>query len=368
MVKTAETFIVDVEPVGRRTEAHEGDTLLAATQAAGVGLTALCGGIGACDTCRVRLVAGKLSRPTLVEEGIFSDDELRAGWRLACQAEPLSDVKIDIPAESLTAPQRLQIEGESESIALDPVITVVDLHLSVPTAHDLRADETRINDGLRALGHTPVAISVPMLGYAAEQLRARGWSARLAIRDGSALVGLLNGDHPPLGLAVDIGTTSLAAYLVDLATGGILAKTGAMNPQIAYGEDVISRIMYIDQHPGDRPGLQRRVVAGLNELVHMLCAEVGAVPEEIVDAVLVGNTAMHHIVSGLPVQQLGEAPYVPAASGALEFPAHSIGLTLSPGAIVYMPPNIAGYVGADHVAVLLATGLWNTTGTKLAID
>ena len=163
------------------------------------------------------------------------------------------------------------------------------------------------------------------------------------------------------GLAVDIGTTKLAAYLVDLATGHTVAKTGEMNPQIGYGEDVISRIGYCAEHADGRIVLQARLVETLNTLVTQLCHEAGATQPQIVDAVVVGNTAMHHLFAGLPVDQLGRAPYVAAVSDPLDLRAADLGLVLAPGASVHLPANIAGFVGADHVAMALATGAWEET-------
>jgi uncharacterized 2Fe-2S/4Fe-4S cluster protein (DUF4445 family) len=174
-------------------------------------------------------------------------------------------------------------------------------------------------------------------------------------------------------LAVDVGTTKLAAYLCNLQTGRTLAKTGAMNPQTSFGEDVISRISYANNTRNGRKILQTRLVETLNQLIQDLCSRVNETnldikPEYIVEAVVVGNTAMHHLFAGLPVHQLGTAPYVPAASESLEIDANRIGLNIAPGAKVFLPPNIAGYVGADHVAMLLATGIWPSSKTKIALD
>jgi uncharacterized 2Fe-2S/4Fe-4S cluster protein (DUF4445 family) len=354
---------VDFQPVGRRVEVDESDTLLEAAQRAGVELIALCGGIGACDTCRVRLVAGQLTPTTLTEDGEFSPEELADGWRLACQSHPLSDVKIDVPPESLTTAQRLELEGVDSEIDFDPVIMALDVQLPSPTLDDLRADLTRLYDTCG-----PLTINIPALKQLPLTLRENDWQVRLAVRHGREIVAVLPPETPLLGFAIDIGTTGLAAYLVDFATGDILSKTGAMNPQIAYGEDVVSRIVYINEHPGDAALLQKRLIAALNDMIASLCQEANAQPERIVEAVLVGNTAMHHIVAGLPVRQLGEAPYLPVSIDTLEFPATTIGLNLAPGATVYMPPVIAGYVGADHIAMLLATGTWRTDKTVVAVD
>jgi uncharacterized 2Fe-2S/4Fe-4S cluster protein (DUF4445 family) len=368
MTQPSKLCIVDLEPVGRRAEARPGDTLLDVAQRAGVEIVSVCGGAGLCDTCRVRVVEGRLSPPSLVEEGEFSAAELAQGWRLACQAEVLGDVRVDIPPESLTTPQRLQVEGEAAALDFDPVITALDVTLDPPTLHDLRPDLARLEAALARAGAGPLALRHAALIALPDALRAHGWRARLAVREGREVVAVLPPGTPLLGLAVDIGTTKVAAYLVDLASGEIAAKAGAMNPQIAYGEDVISRILFVNTHPDERDLLQRRIAEALNGLVAELCAEAGAQPGQVVEAVVVGNTAMHHIFAGLPVRQLGEAPYIPVTGDALTFDAAAAGLRLAPGAYVYLPPNIAGYVGADHVAMLLATDAWRTPRTVVAID
>ena len=282
-----EQFQIDFEPLGRRTNVLPGQNLLDAAQSAGVGLASVCGGVGTCEECRVRLASGKLTPLSLIEQAVLSQADIVAGIRLACQAEPLSDVKLDIPPESLTAAQRLQLDGEETLTDLNPIV------------------------------HKP-------------------------------------GAH---GLAVDIGTTKLAAYLIDLETGQTKARAGAMNPQIAYGEDVISRIAFAGREQGGARKLQSVLIDSLNGLITVLCNESHVSSASILDAVLVGNTAMHHLFAGLPVEQLGHAPFSPATTVEINIPAKDLGLNLGANANVYLPPVIAGYVGADHVAMLLATGI-----------
>ena len=293
-----ELFQIDFEPLGRRGQARSGQTLLDAAQSAGVGLASVCGGVGTCEECRVRLASGKLTPPTLVEEAVLSKADLSAGIRLACQAEPLSDVKLDIPPESLTASQRLQLDGEETHLLPQPAVHSVGAH----------------------------------------------------------------------GLAVDIGTTKLAAYLVDLSTGTTVARAGAMNPQIAFGEDVISRIAYAGREPGGAQTLQSILMETLNTMLAGMCAEANIPPASVLDAVLVGNTAMHHLFAGLPVEQLGHAPFAPATTQPLAITAAELGLNLGAGANIYLPPVIAGYVGADHVSMLLATDVWKSAGNVIALD
>ncbi len=172
----------------------------------------------------------------------------------------------------------------------------------------------------------------------------------------------------PLGLAVDLGTTKIAAYLLDLGTGRTLAAKGMMNPQIAHGEDIITRMAATLKSPKMTERFQSLVVEALNAAMAEMCRECQQQPNQIVNLVVVGNTAMHHLFLGLPVRQLGRAPYVPAVSLAQEVKARELGLDCASGAYVHLPPNIAGYVGSDHVAMLLVTGMQTKQGVVLAID
>jgi len=355
---------VDFEPVGRRIDVASGANLLEAAQAAGVQLSSLCGGFGSCDTCKIRLVKGKVSKHTLEELAALSEEEIAAGYRLACQTVPHSDVKVDIPPESLATPQRLQVEGQEIEIDLDPIVKRLDIELEPATLRDLQADDVRVKLAVELAGIKNPEIRMPVMKDLSERLRAQKWVASLALRE-KEIVAVLPVSSRLLGLSVDVGTTKVAAYLVDLADGSTLAKVGAMNPQVAYGEDVISRIAYTNQHKNI---LHERIIETLNTMISELCQIGGAKREQIVEAVVVGNTAMHHLFLGLPVRQLGEAPYVPAVGEAVNVLAADIGLRLAPGAYVYLPPNVAGYVGADHVAMVLASGVWETRKTTLALD
>jgi uncharacterized 2Fe-2S/4Fe-4S cluster protein (DUF4445 family) len=193
------------------------------------------------------------------------------------------------------------------------------------------------------------------------------WAVKVAVRE-DEVIGVFPQGTSLLGLAIDIGTTKVAAYLVDLETGRTLAKAGEMNPQIGYGEDVIARISYVIDNPGGAQVLQQVLVEVLNKLGTQLCEEVGLNPSQIVEVVAVGNTAMHHLLAGFPVAQLGLAPYVPAVSVPYDLRAADIGLVTAPAAYVHLPPNIAGYVGADHVAMVLATDISEAADTVVALD
>jgi uncharacterized 2Fe-2S/4Fe-4S cluster protein (DUF4445 family) len=365
--------IINFQPIGRRVPCRSNDSLLSAAQASGIDIASICGGVGICNSCKIRLIYGVLNPVTIEEQDIFTEQEIEAGFRLACQCFPQSDLTIEIPPESLTAPQRLQLEGLGHNVRIEPSVVAVDLSIPEPTIDDLRADTTRLNDALLEAGfRPPIQYAPPVLETLSGQLRSNRWNIRMAMRK-KLVIAALPASTQLLGLAVDIGTTKLAAYLCRLQDGEIIAKAGAMNPQTAFGEDVISRISYTDSHDNGRKTLQSRLVETLNQLVHDLCERVSnenrpTTPDQIVEAVVVGNTAMHHLFAGLPVHQLGVAPYVPAVSEPMEIEADRIGLDIASGAIVYLPANIAGYVGADHVAMLLATGAWSASKTTIALD
>lgn len=397
MTTTDPHHLIDFQPIGRRVQVPAGTDLLTAAQLAGVDLLAVCGGMGICGACRVRLVSGELTPLTASEEEALDATQVAQGYRLACQAAPLSDVRLDVPPESLPAGQRLQVEGVAEAQELDPAVKAVDLAVQPPGLHDLRSDFTRVLQGLAgsevlaqdkpAAPGEPAAPDASMAAHSqlSAALRENDWQVRLAlgerpdgaVRQRRYLAGTFARSTALLGLAVDMGSTKLAFYLVDLASGATLATAGVMNPQIAYGEDVVSRIAFANKSEENRRLLQARLVETINQAVIDLCEQANAnAPDvvcaqpgdQIVDAVMVGNTAMHHFFCGLPVSQLGASPYVPSVSEPLWVRAEEIGLAFAPGARVYLPPNIAGYVGADHTAALLSSRIYLDGAPRLLVD
>lgn len=361
-------YTIDFEPIGRRGVCPDGLSLLDAARLLGVDLVNICGGAGTCGRCRVQVLEGRVSEATEVERRELRPAELAGGLRLACQTFPLADCRLCVPAESLTAPQRAQVSGLADETRPDPLVRAWPVAMTLPDLKDQRSDADRL---LAAVGEKSglkdLVLGLPMLRVVPPRLRAWGWKAH-AITRGSEVIGLFAGPAPLLGLAVDLGTTKIAAYLMDLSSGRTLAARGVMNPQISYGEDVISRLTLALKGPSEAGRLKDLVVDALNALTAEMCAEVQAEPEAVVEAVVVGNTAMHHLFVGLPVEQLARAPYVPAAQVGLDLKARDLGLALSPGAYVHLLPNIAGFVGADHVAMLLATRMDECEGVCLALD
>jgi uncharacterized 2Fe-2S/4Fe-4S cluster protein (DUF4445 family) len=289
-------------------------------------------------------------------------EEVADGCRLACQIRVLSDISVHVPPESITIPQKIQVAGAEVEVPFEPAVKDCLVALKPATIGDSRSDWERLAHEVQNMLSQPLRTADLMaLRKLPSLLRENNWTVRVSVRNGEVVdVRPLN--KSPFGLAVDLGTTKIAAYLIDLEDGNTLASDGIENPQIAFGEDVITRISYAMEHGGIT--LQQAVIEGLNQLIAKLCPE----PERIVEITLVGNTAMNHLFLGLPVKQLGVAPYLPAVQGSLDVKARDIGLNTAPGAYVHLLPNVAGFIGADHTAMILATGIYKTDKTVLGLD
>ena len=385
------TAWIDLQPIGRRGQVPVGTTILDAARSLGVAIAAVCGGKGTCGRCKVTPV-GQVSPPTETELSRLASEELFQGFRLACEARIRGDARVIVSPESLTAQQRVQVEALSDDLTVAPPIAIHDLHVPRASLEDLRSDWLRVCQALETGsgtcgsrdGDSETASSAPsprspssiprpptpdwtVLRELPSALRENDWTLRVCRRQ-QEIVSLLPTGSSPLGVAIDVGTTTLAAYLADLETGRTLATAGVPNPQIAYGEDVMSRIGYAVRGSDESTQLQRVLVETLSHMVADLTSQVSASTSRVVEYVVVGNTAMHHLFLGLPVRQLGLAPYVAAINEALDVKARDLGLPSSGGAYVHLLPNVAGFVGADHVAMLLATeSLWSNH-TAIALD
>ena len=361
-------YQIDFEPLGRRGQCQDNEPLLACARRLGAGIISLCGGKGKCHACKVQILTGNVSPPTPSELEVFSSRELEDGWRLACQTYPISDGKVSVPAESVTTLQRIQVEGLEITVHPEPMVRAYRLQLPPPSLSDPQADADRLLQVLNQQHQLPCSqVDIDALRILSPGLRSWNWQCQATVRNDEVIAVSPWPSHL-LGLAIDLGTTKIAGYLVDLSAGRTLAAKGIMNPQISYGEDIISRITSVIESPAKSAELQKLVVDALNELANDLCTEVGAKTEEIVEAVVVGNTAMHHLFLGLPVRQLAYSPFVPAVSQAVDIKVRDLGLHMASGAYVHILPNIAGFVGADHVAMLLATEVWQAEGPTVALD
>ena len=361
-------FTIDFEPVGRRGECQSNESLMACAHRLGVGISSVCGGKGTCHSCKVQVLGGTVSKPTPNEREVFTPQELKLGWRLACQTYPLNDCKLTVPPESMTTTQRVQIEGLEIKVTPEPPVRAYHIKMEAPSLSAPDADADRLLQVLNQQYRLNCSkIDINVLRTLSTQIRSWNWEFQAVVRN-NEVIALLPKASRHLGLAIDLGTTKIAGYLVNLDDGHTLAAKGAMNPQISHGEDIISRITGVVHSPDDGVLLQKLVVEAINKLCAELCAEANTATEEIVEAVVVGNTAMHHLFLRLPVRQLALSPFVPAVSDALDIKAGDLGLHIAPGAYVHLLPNIAGFVGADHVAMLLATEVLLAKGPIVTLD
>ncbi|MBN2033119.1 MAG: DUF4445 domain-containing protein [Deltaproteobacteria bacterium] len=361
-------YRIDFQPLGRRGECATGESVQECSLKAGVGMTNICGGKGKCRSCRLRVLKGCVSEPTSSERDFFSAQELEAGWRLGCQVYPLADCSVYVPPESMTTPQRTQVEGLEIRVQPDPPVLCYKVDLVAPDLSDLTADADRLLQGLlQKHGVACRKVDEAVLRSLSMDLRDSEWQCHVGVRS-DEVISLRSLPGPNLGLAIDLGTTKIAGYLVDLENGKRLSSKGMMNPQISFGEDVITRIGEALRSLEKAAEIQKTVVEALNRLTRELCDEAGCVPEQILEAEVGCNTAMHHLLLGLPVKQLITAPYVPAASFAIELKTRDLGLNIAPGAYIHMLPNVAGFVGGDHVAMLLASEAFDRKELVLALD
>jgi uncharacterized 2Fe-2S/4Fe-4S cluster protein (DUF4445 family) len=357
------------QPSGRRGGIPEGTTVLEAARMLGVGIEALCSGQKSCGKCLVRLETGRFERygiasgpghlsPFTAEEAPFiGERERQEGYRLACAASVLGDLLLFVPETSRTGAQVVRKEAGLRETDLNPAVRLFTVTLAPPGLTDARGDYERLAEALCASCGLPAppAIDRPALLALPAALRRGNWTVTAALWMEQEILAVFPGrQEEAWGLAVDIGTTTVAGYLCSLATGSIAAVGSLMNPQVAFGEDVISRITYATEHPGGLAKLHGAIIGGLNGLIRSVTAEAGLAPEDLLDLTVVGNTAMHHLFLGIDPASLGRAPFPPAIHRSLDLKARDLGIAVHAGATVHVLPIEAGFVGADNVGVLVA--------------
>ena len=359
-------YQIEFEPIGRRGKGRENATILECARELGIGLTSICGGQGTCGGCRIQIIKGDVEPVAAKEKELFSPEQLAQGWRLACRALLKSDTRIYIPPESMNTRQRMQTESREPIAALNPAVRTYDFKLKPPFLEDSRSDVSRLLESLpRQIKSSTADISI--LRTLSSRIREWNWTGRVSLR-ANEIISIAPPGSPEIGFAVDVGTTKIAAYLVNLRNGDTLASDSMMNPQISYGEDVISRMRAAMKSPEEASRLSNLIINSLDDLAAGMCRKINARTSDILDCVIVGNTAMQHLMLELPVKQLGGAPYIPAVTDPLDIKARDIGLHLAEGAYIHILPNIAGFVGADHVSVLLAARADRISRPTICID
>lgn len=384
----ARTFKVIFQPAGRRGEIEEGTTILNAAQRLGVDLEALCGDKKVCGKCKVRIEEGYFEKDN-IESGMAhitplepTADELKhirpedgPGVRLACSCEVHGDLKVFVPERSRAGKQVVRKAAKELSISLDPAVRKYTLTFVPPTLHDMTTgDYERVIKAMEeTYGIMGLVFDYQALLGLQDALREGEWTITVTVWMGREIVKVEPG-HVDVcyGLAVDIGTTTCVGYLCDLSTGKVINTESIMNPQVPYGEDVMSRITYAMTNPDGLKTMQDAIVTGLNEIIDKVVGEIrkdGPNPGfAIDDLTIVFNTAMHHIFLGLNPVYIGRSPFIPAVQRSLDLKARDLGLRINPGSFIHVLPIEAGFVGADNVGVLIAQEQYFQDDVVLIID
>ncbi|HXY62147.1 MAG TPA: ASKHA domain-containing protein [Nitrospirota bacterium] len=374
------------QPSGRRGEVEEGKTILEAAQSLGVDIEGLCGNKKVCGKCKVRIEEGYFEKdnidsgmahlsPLTEAEKKHITPEDGPGIRLSCTAEVHGDVKVFVPERSRAGKQVVRKAAKELTIKLDPAVKKYNIELVAPTLHDMTTgDWERVLKFLEDdYGLKGLTFDYMVLKDLQNILRKGAWKATVTVWMDREIIKV----EPEFvdasyGLAVDIGTTTCVGYLTDLNTGKVVNTESMMNPQVPYGEDVMSRITYAMSNSGGLETMQKAIIQGLNEIIEGVVKEIkkdGPHPGYIIDDLtIVFNTAMHHIFLGLNPEFIGRSPFIPAVQNSLDIKARDLGLKINPAAYIHVLPIEAGFVGADNVGVLIAEEPYNQDENVLIID
>ena len=372
-------------PSGRRGHVPAGTTVLQAARTLGVDIDSVCGGRALCGRCQVDVGTGEFAKHgissgpdslcgvTAVETRYADKKGLAEGRRLSCQSTLVSDVVIDVPPESQVHNQLVRKAADDRQIEMDPIIRLCLVEVREPDMHEPSGDLRRLVEALRAQWPDRVSGEIGCDLYILQQLqpvlRTGKWQVTVALRDGNRIVGIWPGLKDRVaGVAIDVGSTTMSAHLCDMVTGDVLASTGAMNPQIRFGEDLMSRVSYGIMNPGGHLEMTEAVIDGLQKLISGAAEQAGMVADDVVEVVLVGNPVMHHLLLGIDPIELGGAPFALAVDTAMEIKADEINLSLNKGSRIYILPCIAGHVGADAAGVVLAEAPQDGSDVQLLID
>jgi len=379
-------YKVIFQPSGRRGEIEEGKTILEAAQALGVDIEGLCGNKKVCGKCKVRIEEGYFEKDN-IESGMahlspLTDTERKhikpedgPGIRLSCNAAIHGDIKVFVPERSRAGKQIVRKAAKELTIAIDPAVKKYNIVLTPPTLHDMTVgDYERVLQSLKDnYGLTGLTFDFLALRNLQTVLREGEWNATATVWMDREIIKVEPGFvEQSYGLAVDIGTTTCVGYLTDLDTGKVVSTESIMNPQVPYGEDVMSRITYAMSNVDGLEIMQKAIIAGLNDICQRVAAEIGKkgpnAAHVIDDLTIVFNTAMHHIFLGMDPIYIGRSPFIPAVQNSLDIKARDLGLQIAPGAYIHVLPIEAGFVGADNVGVLIAEEPYNQDEMVLIID
>ncbi|MBZ9760156.1 ASKHA domain-containing protein [Mesorhizobium sp. CA8] len=374
-------------PSGKRGRFPVGTPVLDAARQLGVYVESVCGGRATCGRCQIEVQEGNFAKHKIVssndhispkgakEERYERVRGLPERRRLSCSTQILGDLVIDVPQDTVINAQTIRKDADTRVIARDTAIRMCYVEIEEPDMHKPLGDLDRLKIALmKDWGFKNLEFDFYLMPQVQGILRKGNWTATAAIHkdadsDIARVIALWPGlKNEAYGLACDIGSTTIAMHLVSLLSGRVAASSGTSNPQIRFGEDLMSRVSYVMMNPDGREGMTVAVREAVSGLVDKVCAEGNVQRADILDSVFVGNPIMHHLFLGIDPTELGGAPFALAVSGAVRIKASDIGLKLNQGARLYMLPCIAGHVGADAAAVTLSEGPHRQDEMMLIVD
>ena len=384
----ATTALVVFTPSGKRGRFPLGTPILTAARQLGVDLDTVCGGRGICGRCQitpsfgefpkhgVTVASENISAWNKVEERYKSKRSIKDGRRLGCQAVISGDLVVDVPPDSQVHKQLVRKRAESREIRLDPATRLYYVEVEEPDMHNPKGDLERLLDALfDQWGLANIIGDLRTLQMIQPALREGKWKVTCAVymgrgRSNGRIVNIWPGIYTGgiYGVAFDIGSTTIAGHLVNLRNGSVKASAGLMNPQIRFGEDLMSRVSYSMMNPGGAADMTEAVREAINALIGQLCAEAMIDRADVLEGVFVGNPVMHHLMLGIDPVELGGAPFALATSDGMTLWAAELGLSMHPDARVYVLPCIAGHVGADAAAVVLSEAPHMQDELMLVVD
>jgi uncharacterized 2Fe-2S/4Fe-4S cluster protein (DUF4445 family) len=373
-------------PSGKRGRFPIGTPVLQAARALGVDIDSVCGGRAICGRCQINLGIGEFAKHGITSAAdhvsAFSQVEVRydklrglaSGRRLSCQTKIEGDLVIDVPPESQVHKQVVRKEADTRAIELDPATKLYFIEVEEPDMHKPSSDLERVYVALKEQwGVENITAEIPIISQLQKTLRKGEWKITCAVftraPGGNKLVSIWPGFHENVfGIAVDVGSTTIAAHLTNLSTGEVVASAGLMNPQIRFGEDLMSRVSYVMMNPGGEVEMTTAIRAALQQLAEEVGRQGNVNLNDMLEVVLVGNPVMHHLFLGIDPTELGGAPFALATGLPLTFPAREMDFKLNAGAYVYVLPCIAGHVGADAAGMVLSEAPHESDEIMLCVD
>jgi uncharacterized 2Fe-2S/4Fe-4S cluster protein (DUF4445 family) len=378
----SQQYQVVFQPSGLRGQVKDGAIVLEAARKLGAELESVCGGKGICGKCKIRIEEGYFPKYRITSkinstktksrasEKFLNRTQIRRGYRLACQTIIHGDIVVFVPEESRKGQQVVRKEATAREIKLKPAVKQYYVELKPATLHNPLGDFERLKEELgRKYKLKDLTIDYPVLLRLQNTIRAGNWKVTVSVWKDREII-----EIQPVrvakgyGLAVDIGTTTVVGYLCDLTTGRVVATDAMMNQQVAYGEDIMSRINYATKNKNGLKQLNHAIIKGLNEIIVNAAKKAGIKRTDIIDMAVVGNTCMHHLFLNIDPRHLGKAPFPPAIHHSIDVKARDLALRIGAGAYVHVLPIEAGFVGADNVGVLIAEEPYNQDEMLLIID